>query len=85
MADGFGEEDIFAVFEQESPADGLKKRKHGNKESETASSSSLDPQSGEKRDIKEVLNDPLLFDVEDTGSPDTANFVKKQKVEDTER
>lgn len=85
MADAFDEEDIFAVFDQDSPADTSKKRKYGDEKGKQPSSSNESPQTSEKRDIKEVLNDPLLFDVDDSASPGTSSSSKKQKIDDTDR
>lgn len=84
MADGFDDEDIFAVFDEESTASTSKKHKTDTDGNDKASSSSERPQTGEKRDLKEVLRDPLLFDVDD--DDDSRSATKKQKViDDAER
>lgn len=83
MAEDLDDQDIFAVFEQESAPDKLKKKSLIKEKSSTASSSEVKPQTGDKRELKEVLADPILFDDEDT--PSTSYSTKKIKLEDTER
>ena len=72
MADAFGEEDIFAVFEDNSSSDNSKK----DKKEFTGPSTSTDvPQVGEKREFKPDVIDLAL---DDSGT-------KKAKLDDLER
>ncbi|XP_031551910.1 exosome RNA helicase MTR4-like [Actinia tenebrosa] len=84
MADDLDDQDIFAVFEQEGQPEKLKKNALGREKSLTASSSEGKPQPGDKREVKEVLTDAILFDEEDIARPSTSNSNKKIKLEDTD-
>jgi len=75
MADAFGEEDIFDVFEDNSSSDNSKKSKKDKKEFAGPSTSTDVPQVGEKREFKPDVIDLAL---DDSGT-------KKAKLDDLER
>ena len=75
MADAFGEEDIFAVFEDNSGSDNTKKRKKEKEDIDGPSTSADVTQTGEKREFKPDVIDLAL---DDSGT-------KKAKLDDLER
>ena len=75
MADAFGEEDIFAVFEDNSGSDNTKKRKKEKEDIDGPSTSADVTQIGEKREFKPDVIDLAL---DDSGT-------KKAKLDDLER
>ena len=81
MAEDLDDQDIFAVFEQDDQPEKLKKNILVKGKRLTASSFDGKPQIGDKRELKDVLADPILFD-EDEGQ---STSKKKIKLEDTER
>ncbi|XP_032241598.2 exosome RNA helicase MTR4 [Nematostella vectensis] len=78
MADAFDEEDLFAVFEQQSPAtEKGKSTKKDGKGKTKATTSCITPKAGLKRDFDTEENEP-------TWDPDDESAAtKKQRVEDT--
>lgn len=76
MADAFGEDDIFAVFEDNSGSDNSKKRKKDKKDVAGPSSSTDVPQAGDKREFKPDVIDLAL---------DDSVTSKKAKLDDLER
>ena len=75
MADVFGEDDIFAVFEDDSGENRNKKGKKGKKDTGGSSKSTDVSHVGEKRDFTPDVVDPTLEE----------SAVKKAKLDDLER
>lgn len=76
MADAFGEDDIFAVFEDNSGSDNSKKRKKDKKDVAGPSYSTDVPQAGDKREFKPDVIDLAL---------DDSVTSKKVKLDDLDR